>query len=177
MGEILGEKVILLTKDTVKIDLKEYISLDVCKACKAVMFDIDGKKAKVCFADTANKRAVEQIRLILLSKGLVLDKYLTFDTNVERVLKELEGKSTSSDEIRTTGDISGLVDTIFKTAMEKRASDIHIEPMETTVRVRYRIDGDLITVANIDKAKQQQLVGRLKAISNMHQEKQESQDR
>lgn len=43
MGEILGEKVILLTKDTVKIDLKEYISLDVCKACKAVMFDIDGK--------------------------------------------------------------------------------------------------------------------------------------
>lgn len=176
MGEILGEKVILLTKDTVKIDLKEYISLDVCKACKAVMFDIDGKKAKVCFANTANKRAVEQIRLILLSKGLVLDKYLTFDTNVERVLKELEGKSTSSDEIRTTGDISGLVDTIFKTAMEKRASDIHIEPMETTVRVRYRIDGDLITVANIDKAKQQQLVGRLKAISNMHQEKQENQD-
>lgn len=176
MGEILGEKVILLTKDTVKVDLKQYISLDVCKSCKAVMFDIDGKKAKVCFSDTSNKRSIEQVRLLLLSKNLVMDKYLTFESNIEKVLKELEGKSSSSDEIRTTGDITALVDTIFKTAMEKRASDIHIEPMETTVRVRYRIDGDLITVANIDKAKQQQLIGRLKAISNMHQEKQENQD-
>ena len=60
--------------------------------------------------------------------------------------------------------------------MDKRASDIHIEPMETSIRVRYRIDGDLVTVASIEKSKQSQLVGRLKAISNMHQEKQESQD-
>ena len=48
--------------------------------------------------------------------------------------------------------------------------------METSIRVRYRIDGDLVTVASIEKSKQSQLVGRLKAISNMHQEKQESQD-
>ena len=42
--------------------------------------------------------------------------------------------------------------------------------------LRYRIDGELFTAANIDKEKQNQIVGRLKAISNMHQEKQESQD-
>ena len=60
--------------------------------------------------------------------------------------------------------------------MERRASDIHIEPMLNKVRVRYRIDGELFTVANIEKGKQQQIIGRLKAISNMHQEKQESQD-
>ena len=36
--------------------------------------------------------------------------------------------------------------------------------------------GELFTAANIDKSKQQQIIGRLKAISNMHQEKQESQD-
>ena len=60
--------------------------------------------------------------------------------------------------------------------MEKRSSDIHIEPLENILRVRFRIDGELVTVANIDKSKQAQITGRLKAISNMHQEKQESQD-
>ena len=60
--------------------------------------------------------------------------------------------------------------------MAKRASDIHIEPLANEVRVRYRIDGELFTVAKISKEKQQQVIGRLKAISNMHQEKQEAQD-
>lgn len=175
MGEVLGEKVMILSKDSVKIDVKQYIALDVCKACKAVPFDIEGRKAKVCFADTANKKAIEQIRLLLLSKNLVMDKYLTFDSNIETVLRGLEGKS-AADFKTESGDITTLVDTIMKSAMDKRTSDIHIEPMENSIRVRYRIDGDLITVANIEKSKQAQLVGRLKAISNMHQEKQENQD-
>ena len=60
--------------------------------------------------------------------------------------------------------------------MTKRASDIHFEPMENKLRVRYRIDGELYTVAEIAKDKQAQTIGRLKAISNMYQEKQEDQD-
>lgn len=48
--------------------------------------------------------------------------------------------------------------------------------MQKEVRVRYRIDGVLITAATIEKDKQNQIIGRLKAISNMHQEKQDSQD-
>lgn len=175
MGDILGEKVMLLSKESIKVDVKQYIALDICKACKAVLFDIEGKKAKVCFADTANKKAIEQMRLLLLSNNLVMEKYLTFESNVEKVLRELEGKS-ASDIKSELGDITALVDTIMKSAMDKRASDIHIEPMENSVRVRYRIDGDLITVANLEKSKQPQLIGRLKAISNMHQEKQENQD-
>ena len=174
MGEILGEKVIVLRPDSINVNVTDYISLDICKSCKAMLFDIMGGKAKVCFADTANKRAIDQVRLILLNRGLVMDKYLTFETNIENVIESLEGKS--GDNIASTGDVTGLVDTIIKTGMDKRASDIHIEPMETSIRVRYRIDGDLVTVASIEKSKQSQLIGRLKAISNMHQEKQESQD-
>ena len=60
--------------------------------------------------------------------------------------------------------------------MEKRASDIHFEPMDSKLRVRYRIDGQLINAVNIEQDKQSQIIGRLKAISNMHQEKQDSQD-
>ncbi len=174
MGEILSEKVIILRPDNITINVTEYMSLDVCKSCKAIIFDVIGSKAKVCFADTANKRAIEQVRLILLNRGLVMEKYLTFESAIDTVIESLDGKAGGS--ISATGDVTGLIDTIIKTAMEKRASDIHIEPLENTIRIRYRIDGELVTVASIDKQRLTQVIGRLKAISNMHQEKQESQD-
>ncbi len=174
MGEVLNEKVIILRPDNITINVTEYMSLDVCKSCKAIVFDVIGSKAKVCFADTANKRAIEQVRLILLNRGLVMEKYLTFESAIDTVIESLDGKAGGS--ISATGDVTGLIDTIIKTAMEKRASDIHIEPLENTIRIRYRIDGELVTVASIDKQRLTQVIGRLKAISNMHQEKQESQD-
>lgn len=174
IGEILEEKAIYLLENDVKINPVEFISLDIVKQNKAIPFEMSAGKIKVCFADTANKRAVEVVRLLLLNKGLVMEKYITFETNIDNIIEGLEGRA--SENINTDADISGLVDSIIKTAMEKRASDIHIEPLESKVRVRYRIDGQLITAADINKDKQSQLIGRLKAISNMHQEKQESQD-
>ena len=174
IGEILDEKAILLEEKDIKINISDYISLDIARQNMAVPFEITAGRIKVCFADTSNKRAIETVRLLLLNKGLVMDKYISFETNVEKVLDSLEG--VASENINTNRDITGLVDSIIKTAREKRASDIHIEPMENEVRVRYRIDGELITAVNIEKDKQQQIIGRLKAISNMHQEKQESQD-
>ncbi len=174
IGEILGEKTLLLTKEALKVQTTDYISLDVAKSCRAVIFEVSNGKAKVCFSDTSDQGAINKIRSLLLRHGLVIDRYLTFDTNIEEVLTSMEGKS--GDDISTSNDIVGLVDTIMKTAFEKRTSDVHIEPLENTIRVRFRIDGDLVTVANIPKSKQAQLVGRLKAISNMHQEKLSSQD-
>ena len=174
IGEILDEKAIYLLEKDIRIDVLEYISLDIMKQNKAIPFEIVSGKIKVCFADTSNKKSIDVIRLLLLNKGLVMEKYITFETNINKIIDSLEG--TVSDNIDTSTDISGLVDSIIKTAMEKRASDIHIEPLEKVLRVRYRIDGQLVTAAEIDKEKQVQIIGRLKAISNMHQEKQESQD-
>lgn len=173
MGEILEEKAIYLKESDLKIDMLDYISLDIAKQYKAIPFDEVSGKIKVCFADTSNKRAVDTIRLLLLNKGLVMEKYITFETNVDLILNSFEG---SSESIDVNANVSGFVDSVIKTAMEKRASDIHIEPMQEGLRVRYRIDGQLINAANIGKERQAQIVGRLKAISNMHQEKQESQD-
>ncbi len=174
IGEILGEKSMLLDEHHLKLNLEDYISLDVLRQNKAVPFEIENGKIKVCFSDTANKKAVETIRLLLLNKGLVMEKYITFESNIDKVLKSFEGDS--SHDIKSTSDITGLIDTIIKKAMDQRASDIHFEPMENGIRIRYRIDGELYTVANLEREKQPQIIGRLKAISNMHQEKQESQD-
>ena len=174
MGEILDEKAILLEPSDIAINVLDYISLDVAKQCMAVPFDIVNGRVRVCFADTFDKRAIDTVRLLLLNKGLTMERYITFTTNIEEVLKFLEGKT--SDKIENIRDVTTLIDNIIKNGIDKRASDIHIEPQDDVIRVRYRIDGELITVANIEKEKQNQIIGRLKAISNMHQEKQESQD-
>ena len=174
LGEILGEKAILLTHSDVGIKVSEYISLDVAKKNKAIPFEIEGNRIKVCFADTSDKTSTDTIRLLLLNKGLIMDRYITFEQNIFDVINSLEG--SASDKIDASSDVTGLIDTIIKTAIKKRASDIHIEPEENEVRVRYRIDGELVDAAKISKDKQSQIVGRLKAISNMFQEKQESQD-
>ena len=174
MGEILEEKAIYLKETDIRLNVLEYISLDIAKQTKAIPFEESGGRIKVCFADTSNKKAVETVRLLLLNKGLIMDKYITFETNIDNILIALQ--ANSSEEIDVNANVSGFVDSVIKSAIDKRASDIHIEPMQTTLRVRYRIDGQLVTVANISNEKQAQVIGRLKAISNMHQEKQEAQD-
>lgn len=174
LGEILNEKIIMLTQNDVQVNISQYISLDVANKYKVVPFQITGNKIKVCFSDTLNKEAVDTVKLILLNKGLVMEKYISFEKNVLDVLKNFEGKAIEN--IQSNSDATTLVDSIIRTAMEKRVSDIHIEPLEDIVRVRYRIDGELIKATEIKKEQQQQVIGRLKSISNMFQEKQESQD-
>lgn len=174
LGDILDERALILTQSDIKINPSDYISIDVIKKNKAIPFEITGSKIKVCFADTLDKKAVEIVRLILLNKGLVMEKYITFEKNINQIIEFLEG--TANDDISSNTDTTGLVDSIIKTAIKKRASDVHIEPLDDQVRVRYRIDGELVNAAKIPKEKQSQIIGRLKAISNMYQEKQESQD-
>lgn len=174
LGDILDEKSIILTKADININVLEYISIDVARQNKAIPFDIVGNKIRVCFADTLDRKSVDTVRLILLNKGLIMERYITFEKNINDILETLEGNAT--EDINSNADTTGLIDSIIKTAIKKRASDIHIEPLENQVRVRYRIDGELVSAVKIPKEKQSQIIGRLKAISNMFQEKQESQD-
>ena len=174
IADILGEKGILLTINSINIRMEDYMSLDIIRANKAIPFDVQNGKVKVCFASISDKKIVERVRLLLLNKGLIMEKYITFEDNIDNVLKSIEMES--AENINVSADTTALVDSIIKNAMEKRASDIHIEPLEKEVRIRYRIDGELYTAAMVTNDKQAQIIGRIKAISNMHQEKQEAQD-
>ncbi len=174
MGEVLGEKTILLKPSDIKIDFLEYISLDIALKYKVIPFEIVGSKIKVCFTDANNQRAIEAVRLILLNKGLVMERYITFESIIDNILNSFSTENVEN--INLDKDIITLVNSIISMAMEKRASDIHFEPMEDGVRVRYRIDGELLVIVTIPNEKKDQLIGRLKAISNMHQEKQEPQE-
>ena len=177
IGEIIGAKGILLTNDQITLKVNDYVSIDIAKENMAIPFEVSSGKIKVCFPNIIDNKKMNAIRLLFLNKGLVMEPYVTFKQQIDKVLLSLEGNA--SQNIEGTGKntpITELVDSIIKTGIERRASDIHIEPQEKDLRIRYRIDGELFTAARIEKDKQQQVIGRLKAISNMHQEKQESQD-
>lgn len=60
-----------------------------------------------------------------------------------------------------------IIDLIILQALEKRASDIHLEPEEKDMRVRYRIDGNLQDVLKIPKRSQNAVLARLKIMSGM----------
>ena len=177
IGEIIGVKGIILQASSITLNVLDYISLETARKSKVIPFEVDDGKIKVCFADTTNRRNMETIRLLMLNKGLIIEPYITYENILNNLLENLGGKvDTDMTNIGQDDNITEIVDSIIKTAMEKRTSDIHIEPMKDEVRVRYRIDGELFTATSIPKFKQAQIIGRLKAISNMHQEKQESQD-
>ena len=174
VADILGKKGKYIDYDAMKIEPTDYIPLDVMKKNKAIPFAVEAGKIKVAFADVAtSENSIKAIKMLMLNKGLVLDIYIAFQTNVEEYLQQYEDRLNENiEQIGGNETTTEIIDNIIKLAIEKRASDIHIEPQIDAVRIRFRIDGELFIITNIPKERQSQLIGRLKAISNMHQEKQ-----
>ena len=63
IGDIIGVKGMLLSLASVKINVLEYISLEMARRNKVIPFEIENGKMKVCFADTTNRKNIETIRL------------------------------------------------------------------------------------------------------------------
>ena len=178
VGDILGQKGVILNYDSIPASVLEYIPLDAMKKNLAVPFEIDNGKIKVAFADVKNNNEnIKGIQMLMLNRGLILEPYIAFKANVEEIFERIEEKSSKKkDKIEENDTATEIVDNLIKLAMEKRASDIHIEPQIDGLRVRFRIDGELFIITKLPKERQPQIIGRIKAISNMHQEKQDSQD-
>jgi general secretion pathway protein E/type IV pilus assembly protein PilB len=108
--------------------------------------------------------------------------YGSADDTVENMLQEItegeidlgiagdkatEGKIDESTETDADAPIIKLVGLVIMEAFRNRASDIHIEPLEKRLRVRYRIDGVLHEVDNPPKRLQAAIMSRLKIMANM----------
>ena len=81
-----------------------------------------------------------------------------------------DGADPSSDDLKKMAEdlpIVRIVDTLLKHAIIQGASDIHIEPMETQVLVRYRIDGILHDAMTLPKAATAGIIARIKVLSNL----------
>lgn len=83
------------------------------------------------------------------------------------LLRQEDIEISSSVEESEKPPIVKLVDLMLTQALNKRASDIHIEPEKDFLRVRYRIDGALHDVFNIPKSNQNAVIARIKIISRL----------
>lgn len=77
------------------------------------------------------------------------------------------GEGGGAPDVEADAPIIKLVHQIIVEAIQRRASDIHIEPLEKRFRVRYRIDGVLIEVENPPKRLQLSIISRLKIMANI----------
>ncbi len=159
----------VMLNEELTINPVQYLPRDVIINCKAIPFELNGNTLSVAFADPQDQEKIKEVELLLMNAGYDMQIFITLYTSIMRQIeniKTVETKYVKKDEQDTTK----LIDNIILSAIERRASDIHIEPMEDKVRIRYRIDGELITVTELPKARQDIIIGRLKSISNMHQE-------
>lgn len=107
----------------------------------------------------------------------VLRKYSPYKTQIEYAIKSLGIKPGGSarKSIYLEEKISGeeeapiikIVSETLKEAVDRRASDVHIEPQEKYLRIRFRIDGDLHEVATLPIELNQPIISRIKVISNL----------
>jgi type IV pilus assembly protein PilB len=85
----------------------------------------------------------------------------------ENVRASLNNPSKNIEEIAAQLPIVGIVDNILSYASASRASDIHIEALEDSILVRYRVDGILYTIMELTKAIHQAIVARIKIMAGL----------
>lgn len=88
----------------------------------------------------------------------------------ETISEETEEDTQTRDSLERLAEdapIVGLVDVMLHQAIEKKASDIHIEPYQDQLLIRFRVDGVLEEISVLDKKLLPAVVSRIKIISNM----------
>lgn len=103
-----------------------------------------------------------------------LDQYRSgLDSEINQAIKDSsdaakkEQGEISPDEIAEDGPIAKTVNIVLEYAVKSRASDIHIEPRENIVQIRYRIDGVLRESMTLPRQIQAAVVSRIKILSNL----------
>ena len=95
---------------------------------------------------------------------------ITKETSALKVIAEENGEEASEEDLKKMAEdlpVVRIVDTLLRHAIIQGASDIHIEPMESEVLVRYRIDGILHDAMTLPKVAADTIVARLKVLSNL----------
>ena len=93
IAESLGVKAVKIDPNMFNFEFTKYISMDIVKQHKVLPFEINENRIRVAFADPSDKDLQKMIRLILLSKGLSMDVYITFESYIDEVISNIEKKS------------------------------------------------------------------------------------
>ncbi|EKD58254.1 MAG: Type II secretion system protein E [uncultured bacterium] len=181
---ILGIPYVNLEKETIMADILQIIPEPIAKKYGIIAFEKDGNDLKVAMK---NPEDIQTIDFIRKKTGLKIIPCLTSDESIKAILKQYEkslkaefgdiinkdsdevtaGESDDLEKIAQDLPIIRIVDTLLKHAILQSASDIHIEPDEKEVRVRYRIDGVLHDAMTLPRQVMEGLVARIKVLSSL----------
>lgn len=175
------------------VDLAEYavdpsaaglISGPLARRYQALPIGWDDGKLVVAMSDPSNVFAIDDIRTItgsdiktvVSTKSAIseaIDKFHRLDSDAQDITAEAASEFEDDDELNLTevvedAPIVKLVNVLITQAVADRASDIHIEPTETDVRVRYRIDGVLHEIMRSPKNIQNGIISRLKIMADIN---------
>ena len=169
-----------LDESSIDYNLARKIPSSQLKRLGALPLKEDKVNVYVAFRDLFDVEIQDQIANIFNRKILKvvvcdtakLDKVLSkmeLNESVSSLIAQIrqEISSTSTDDGGESSGILRLIETILKTAISSRASDIHIESSEKNCIVRCRIDGMLAEIFVFDKDIYPPLVSRLKMLSNL----------
>ena len=119
--------------------------------------------------DTLRSRTSKEIEAVVVPIEVITEAIARFYPDVDpNTPSDLERALSASDGTNTgEAPIIKLVQSIITEAQRLKASDIHIEPMERRLRLRYRIDGVLQVMPDIPKKLQSAVMSRLKIMAKM----------
>ncbi|MFA6215705.1 MAG: ATPase, T2SS/T4P/T4SS family [Patescibacteria group bacterium] len=172
-----------LKNETIRKDILFLIPEAIASSHKIIAFDKNETELKIA---TLNPEDLEIFEFLGKKTGLEVKTFLTTpegigegiknyhkglkaefqDLTKEETNTELEG-NTKLKELAHDLPVIRIVDTLLEYAIFENASDIHIEPTEKEVVVRYRIDGVLRNVMTLPKTIHAGIVARIKILSNL----------
>jgi len=181
----LGYPFVDLVKEQVNGEILNIIPEQVAKKSNVIAFDKDGDTLKVAMKNPDDMQIID-----FLKKKTSLDimPYVTTDDSIKTVLKqytkslkaefgemiveddEEDGGQNKNDDLTKIAEelpIVRIVDTLVKHAILEGASDIHIEPQEKDVMVRYRVDGMLRQAMTLPRTALSGIIARIKVLSNL----------
>lgn len=186
---ILGIPFVDLSKEAIPVDILQIVPEPIAKKSRIVAFEKAGTNLKVAML---NPDDLQTIDFIKKKTGLKIVPCLTTEESISQVLRQYEKslKAEFGDIMNTEGTVAEtysaesdpeqnlekvaqgipvirVVDTLIKHAILQSASDIHIEPEEKEVHVRYRIDGILHDAMTLPRDIAAGIVARIKVLSNL----------
>jgi type IV pilus assembly protein PilB len=181
----LGYPVVHMYNTTLDPEVVQLIPESTARKFMAVPLQKANDKLKVAMEDPLNYGALEEIRLLT---GLTVQPMIAMRSEIEQAIAKHYGLKESMEEIAVgaaaaelvskamteqdaadqDSPIVKIVNQIIQSAVVQKASDIHIEPNETDISIRYRIDGVLHTESILPKQMQSVLTARLKIISKLN---------
>ena len=185
LAEQVGLEFVDLTEYRIDAAIATLIPETICRRYRALAIGEQDGKLLVAMSDPANVYALDDIRsitgrdvqpIVATSNDVeqAIAKYASVGDQVEALASEaVEALEQETDlgEIEAAVEdapIVRLVQAIMNQAVADRASDVHIEPTEKDVRVRFRVDGVLHEVMHSPKTIQGGLISRLKVMADLN---------